>query len=135
MPLYDYDCAACGRRFEVIHGVHADPPPACPLCGGGPVKKAITAASVHYRGTGWAKKERRAAIKSGASSKNDDGSAESGSSDADKAAASSSDGETGAAIPAGSGKTESSTSTSTATATAKTAEPGASTKPPARTSD
>jgi putative FmdB family regulatory protein len=100
VPLYDYDCAACGRRFEVIHGVHADPPPACPLCGGGPVKKAITAASVHYRGTGWAKKERRAAIKSGASSKGDDGSADSGSPGADKAAASSSDGETSAAVPA-----------------------------------
>jgi putative FmdB family regulatory protein len=131
VPLYDYDCAACGRRFEVIHGVHADPPAACPLCGGGPVKKAITAASVHYRGTGWAKKERRAAIKSGASSKGDDGSADSGSSGADKAAAASSDGETSAAVPAASGKAESSTTTSTATASGN----GASSKPPARTSD
>ena len=26
MPAYDYDCAACGRRFEVIHGVHAERP-------------------------------------------------------------------------------------------------------------
>jgi len=60
MPAYDYDCAACGRRFEVIHGVHADGPSACPLCGGGPVRKAITAAAIHYRGSGWAKKERRA---------------------------------------------------------------------------
>jgi putative FmdB family regulatory protein len=133
VPLYDYDCAACGRRFEVIHGVHADSPAACPLCGGGPVKKAITAASVHYRGTGWAKKERRAAIKSGASSKGDDGSAESGSSGADKAAASSSDGETNAAVPAASGKAEPSASTSTATATASGS--GASSKPPAPTSD
>jgi putative FmdB family regulatory protein len=131
VPLYDYDCAACGRRFEVIHGVYADPPAACPLCGGGPVKKAITAASVHYRGTGWAKKERRAAIKSGASSKGDDGSADSGSSGADKAAAASSDGETSAAVPAASGKAESSTATSTATASGN----GASSKPPARTSD
>ena len=133
MPLYDYDCAACGRRFEVIHGVHADAPAACPLCGGGPVKKAITAASVHYRGTGWAKKERRAAIKSGASSKGDDGSGDSGSSGADKAS-SSSDGETSTAVPAVSGKAESS-STSSSTSTAKAQASGPSSKPPAPTSD
>ena len=72
MPLYDYDCAACGRRFEVIHGVFADPPTACPLCGEGPVKKAITAASVHYKGSGWAKKERRATVKSSSTAAGDD---------------------------------------------------------------
>ena len=64
MPIYDYDCAACGRRFEVIHGVHAEGPTACELCGGGPVRKAVTAAAVHYRGSGWAKKERRSAASS-----------------------------------------------------------------------
>ena len=64
MPVYDYTCAACGRRFEVLHGVHAEGPTACPLCGKGPVRKAITAAAVHYRGSGWAKKERHAAATS-----------------------------------------------------------------------
>ena len=67
MPAYDYDCAACGRRFEVIHGVHAPGPLSCPLCGKGPVRKAITAAAVHYRGSGWAKMERRSGAGSGAS--------------------------------------------------------------------
>jgi len=60
MPLYDYDCSACGRRFEVAHGVHVESPACCPLCGSGPVRKAITAAAIHYKGSGWAKKERRA---------------------------------------------------------------------------
>jgi putative FmdB family regulatory protein len=72
VPLYDYDCAACGRRFEVIHGVHADGPSACPLCGSGPVKKAFAAPAVHFKGTGWAKKERRAAARSRASASTDD---------------------------------------------------------------
>ena len=67
MPLYDYDCANCGRRFEVIHGVHADPPTACPLCGGGPIKKAIAAPAIHFKGSGWAKKERRATAAPGTS--------------------------------------------------------------------
>jgi putative FmdB family regulatory protein len=60
MPLYDYDCLACGRRVEVVHGVHAPGPEHCPNCGSGPLRKAITAAAVHFKGSGWAKKERRA---------------------------------------------------------------------------
>lgn len=64
MPIYDYECANCRRRFESMHGVHAPGPVACPLCGGGPVRKAISAPAVHFKGSGWAKKERRAAAPS-----------------------------------------------------------------------
>ena len=134
MPLYDYDCAACGRRFEVIHGVHADPPASCPLCGSGPVRKAISAAAVHYRGSGWAKKERRAAIKSRSSSGADDegssgsgsGSSESSGSDAGSGAT-----EPGSkpAVPAAASTGESSTDTAGPT------KPGAPSKPPKRSSD
>ena len=71
MPLYDYDCAACGRRFEVIHGVNEPAPEQCPLCGSGPVRKAFAAPAIHFKGSGWAKKERRAAVKSGSSASKD----------------------------------------------------------------
>lgn len=71
MPVYDYDCAACGRRFEVVHGVHVEGPTSCPLCGKGPVRKAISAPAIHYKGSGWAKKERRATVTSGAKSGTD----------------------------------------------------------------
>jgi len=67
MPLYDYDCAACGRRVEVVHGVHAPGPTHCPNCGGGPLRKAISAPAVHFKGSGWAKKERRATVAPGTS--------------------------------------------------------------------
>jgi putative FmdB family regulatory protein len=79
MPLYDYDCSACGRRFETIHGVHDDPPTVCPLCGSGPVRKAFAAPAVHFKGSGWAKKERRAKPASTAASAGESGD---GSSDA-----------------------------------------------------
>lgn len=79
MPAYDYDCAACGRRFEVVHGVHADGPTSCPLCGRGPVRKAITAPAVHYKGSGWAKKERRTTSSSATSKSHDDGAGGDGS--------------------------------------------------------
>ncbi|MEP6638562.1 MAG: zinc ribbon domain-containing protein [Chloroflexota bacterium] len=74
MPAYDYVCAACGRRFEVAHGVHAEGPTSCPLCGKGPVRKAISAPAVHYKGSGWAKKERRATVTPGAAKASDGGS-------------------------------------------------------------
>lgn len=67
MPRYDYDCAACGTRFEAVHGVHADGPSTCPTCGGGPVKKAFAPPAIHFKGSGWAKKERRATASAGAS--------------------------------------------------------------------
>ena len=88
MPLYDYVCAACRHRFEVIHGVHGPGPATCPNCGKGPVRKAITAAAIHYKGSGWAKKERHAAtVKSGAKADTDGsgGEAGAGGKDADKA--------------------------------------------------
>lgn len=68
MPLYDYDCAACGSRLEVVHGVYAPGPSTCPTCGGGPMKKAIAAAAVHFKGSGWAKRDRRASSASSGSS-------------------------------------------------------------------
>ncbi len=74
MPLYDYDCAACGQRFELIHGVHAEPPTVCPLCGAGPIRKVIVAPAIHYKGSGWAKKERRATAKAGTAKSADEGS-------------------------------------------------------------
>ena len=100
MPLYDYDCAACGRRFEVVHGVHADPPTECPLCGKGPIRKAISAPTIHYKGSGWAKKERHAtASKSSSSSSasaeasSSEGSSSEGSSAAAKGDSAKADGE------------------------------------------
>ena len=109
MPLYDYDCAACGRRVEVVHGVHAPGPAHCPNCGGGPLKKAISAPTIHFKGSGWAKKERRAAAKSSTSS--DSGATEEGKEPAKSATA----GETAGDNPGSTKKSETATSATTAT--------------------
>jgi putative FmdB family regulatory protein len=77
MPRYDYACAACGRRFEVVHGITEDGPTSCPLCGEGPVRKAFAAPAIHFKGSGWAKKERRATSSPAGSSSSDDGAGES----------------------------------------------------------
>ena len=128
MPLYDYLCAACGARFEVVHGVHGDSPTACPVCGSGPVRKAITAAAIHYRGTGWAKKERRATVSPGTST----ASVEGGSSEGKDGG--SSEGKDG-----GSSERKDSVASGTSDAKASATEPKPSTKAaessPTRTSD
>ncbi len=57
MPLYDYVCTKCGHTMEVMHSVHGHGPSACPKCGG-EMKKAFAPPAVHFKGTGWARKER-----------------------------------------------------------------------------
>jgi putative FmdB family regulatory protein len=115
MPTYDYECAACRRRFEVVHGVHAEGPTACPICGKGPVRKVITAANVHYKGSGWAKKERRSTAT--AAAKN--ASSGNGSSD-DSSTTGVAASDTGDASGSSDGKSESGSSQSTAAASSKT---------------
>jgi putative FmdB family regulatory protein len=67
MPTYDYICHHCGHRFEVIHGVHTEGPSTCPVCGSHQVLKAVTAPAVHYKGSGWAKKDRGASARKSSS--------------------------------------------------------------------
>ncbi|MFP5342247.1 MAG: FmdB family zinc ribbon protein [Candidatus Limnocylindria bacterium] len=76
MPIYDYLCAACGHRFEAIHGVHADGPSACPACHSDRVRKAFVAPAVHFKGSGWAKRDRRVTSTPGAATAATAGSAE-----------------------------------------------------------
>src|SRR6478735_6553961 len=76
MPTYDFLCPN-GHRFEVIHSVSADGPTVCPICGGAPVRKAFSAPTIHFKGSGWAKKDRSSAARS--ASKAASAAAESGS--------------------------------------------------------
>jgi putative FmdB family regulatory protein len=122
VPLYDYDCAACGRRFEVIHGVHAEGPSSCPLCDSGPVRKAIAAPTIHFKGSGWAKKERRAGARSGTGSGTGGEAAGEGSSSDEVGAGAS--GSAGDGSGDGKGeKTTGSTKTSTATSPSTASKP------------
>lgn len=58
MPIYDYACANCGHMVEVVHGVHDPGPTACPRCGG-LLRKQLSSPAIHFRGSGWAKKDAR----------------------------------------------------------------------------
>ncbi|MDR3546258.1 MAG: zinc ribbon domain-containing protein [Candidatus Limnocylindrales bacterium] len=59
MPIYDYVCGSCGHRFEVLRGINEAGPHQCPECGG-PVARAFAPPTIHFKGSGWAKTDRRA---------------------------------------------------------------------------
>ena len=52
MPLYEYECSACGHRFERIQKFSDPPEKTCPKCGG-EVHKLISSPAVQFKGTGW----------------------------------------------------------------------------------
>ena len=52
MPLYEYECSSCGRRFEVIQKFSDEPVKTCTHCGA-PVNRLLSSPAVHFKGTGW----------------------------------------------------------------------------------
>ena len=52
MPLYEYECTACGHHFEVIRKFSDPPEDKCPKCGS-PVRKLQSAPAFQFKGTGW----------------------------------------------------------------------------------
>jgi putative FmdB family regulatory protein len=62
VPIYDYLCSSCREVAEVIHGIDAPGPRFCPACGAeGTLRKAFAPPTVHFKGSGWAKKDRSSA--------------------------------------------------------------------------
>lgn len=53
MPIYEYECAACGARHEFIQKFSDGPKRKCPSCGKLRLKKQISAAAFHLKGDGW----------------------------------------------------------------------------------
>ena len=52
MPLYEYECDACGGRFEVIQKF-SEVSTECRRCGKGPVRRLVAAPAFQFKGTGW----------------------------------------------------------------------------------
>jgi putative FmdB family regulatory protein len=53
MPLYEYECGACGRRFELIRKFSDAPVDVCTLCGKGPVTRLFSSPAIQFKGSGW----------------------------------------------------------------------------------
>jgi putative FmdB family regulatory protein len=70
MPIYDYLCTACDHRADILHGINDPGPNFCPSCGAEKtMRKQFAAPAVHFKGSGWAKKDRGGSSSTKASAK------------------------------------------------------------------
>ena len=52
MPLYEYECDACGGRFEVIQKF-SETTEQCRKCGKGPVRRLMSSPAIQFKGSGF----------------------------------------------------------------------------------
>ena len=52
MPLYEYECDACVRRFEVIRKFSDPPLEQCDVCGG-KIRKLFSSPAIQFKGSGF----------------------------------------------------------------------------------
>lgn len=52
MPIYEYLCQSCGKKFEVLQKFSDEPLLIHPDCGG-PVEKLISTSALQFKGSGW----------------------------------------------------------------------------------
>jgi len=53
MPIYEYQCEACGHSLETLQKVSDSPLTRCPRCGADALKKLISASAFRLKGGGW----------------------------------------------------------------------------------
>ena len=53
MPIYGYQCQACGHEFELMQKMSDAAPSVCPACGKPDVRKQLSAAGFQLKGSGW----------------------------------------------------------------------------------
>ena len=83
MPLYEYECDACHKRFERIQKFSDPQIEVCPHCGKGPVRKLLSSPAIQFKGSGfyitdYAKKSTSEAGSKSSSSSSSDSSASEG---------------------------------------------------------
>lgn len=84
MPIYEYQCQACGHQLEAMQKFSDDPLKDCPECNKPDLQKLVSSSAFHLKGGGWyvtdirdkdkkkpdtAKTESKAADKSGTNDK------------------------------------------------------------------
>lgn len=53
MPIYAFECQACGHSFEVMQKMSEPAPAVCSACGKPELKKLLSAAGFQLKGSGW----------------------------------------------------------------------------------
>ncbi|GEN22107.1 FmdB family zinc ribbon protein [Halomonas cupida] len=53
MPIYEYQCKACGHRLEKLQKISAAPLTDCPSCDASELNRLVSAAGFRLAGGGW----------------------------------------------------------------------------------
>lgn len=53
MPIYAFDCDACGHHFDRLQKISDPDPDTCPACGKRAIRRALTAPAFRLKGAGW----------------------------------------------------------------------------------
>lgn len=53
MPIYEYQCDACNHKFEILQKMSDNLLTVCPDCNEDKLRKLVSAAAFHLKGTGW----------------------------------------------------------------------------------
>jgi len=53
MPIYEYQCQACGALHEALQKISDAPLTDCPACGEAALRKKMSAAAFRLKGGGW----------------------------------------------------------------------------------
>jgi putative FmdB family regulatory protein len=53
MPIYEYQCTACGEVTEALQKISDAPLTDCPACGKAALRKKVSAVAFRLKGGGW----------------------------------------------------------------------------------
>ncbi|RDI41832.1 FmdB family zinc ribbon protein [Aquicella lusitana] len=53
MPIYEYQCEACGHQLEALQKISDAPLKDCPSCHRAALNKLVSAAGFQLKGSGW----------------------------------------------------------------------------------
>jgi putative FmdB family regulatory protein len=53
MPIYEFQCSACGHRFDRLQKLSDPDPTDCPHCGAPQVQRQLSAPQFRLAGGGW----------------------------------------------------------------------------------
>lgn len=71
MPIYGYQCAACGFEKDVLQKISDAPLTTCPSCGQAQFSRQVSAPNFQLKGTGWYVTDFRDGNKNGGGKKGD----------------------------------------------------------------
>ena len=76
MPIYEYECDACGERIEVMQKISERPLKQCPACTLNRLRKLVSASAFRLTGSGWYETDFKKGGKKNLSSGSDDAGAD-----------------------------------------------------------